>query len=54
MEIIAVGDQIDISLNGEKMTSLQAQRSTKGKLGIQLHANENTKIKFRKIEITEL
>lgn len=54
MEIIAVGDQIDISLNGEKMTSLKAQRSPKGKLGIQLHANENTKIKFRKIEITEL
>lgn len=54
MEIIAIGDQIDISLNGKKMTSIKAQRSSKGKLGIQLHANENTRIKFRKIEINEL
>ena len=54
MEIIAVGEQIDISLNGIKMTSLKAQRSSKGKLGIQLHSNENTKIKFRNIQIIKL
>ena len=54
MEIEAIGDQVDITLNGTKMTSLKSNRSSKGKLGIQLHSNENTKIKFKTIEITEL
>lgn len=54
MVIEAVGQQIDISLNSHKMTSLKSDRSKKGKLGVQLYANENTQIKFRKIEITEL
>ena len=54
MEIQAVGEKIDISLNGTKVTSMKSQRSVKGKLAIQLHSNENTRIKFRNIEITEL
>lgn len=54
MIIEALGEQIDITLNGYKMTSLKSDRSEKGKLGVQLHANENTQIKFKKIELTEL
>lgn len=54
MVIEAVGEQIDITLNGIKITSLRSQRSAKGKFGVQLHANENTQIKFRNLIITEL
>ena len=54
MVIEAIGEQIDITLNGYKMTSLKSGRSEKGKLGVQLHANESTQIKFKKIEIIEL
>jgi hypothetical protein len=54
MIIEALGEQINITLNGHKMTSLKSKRSEKGKLGVQLHANENTQIKFKKIEIIEL
>ena len=53
MVIEAQGQKIVTTLNGVQMVSHKGDRAFSGKLGIQLHANENTKIKFRNMRITE-
>ena len=54
MTIKAIGQDITVSLNGYKMSSITNNRSNRGSLGVQLHANENTQIKLKNIRITEL
>ena len=54
MIIRAVDKDITIDLNGHRMSSIVGERTMSGKLGIQLHANEATEVKFRSISIKEL
>ena len=54
MTIKAIGQDITVSLNGHEMSSITNDRSNRGSLGVQLHANENTQIKLKNIRITEL
>ena len=54
MTIKAIGQDITVSLNGHEMSSITNDRSSRGSLGVQLHANENTQIKLKNIRITEL
>ena len=54
MTIKAIGQDITIWLNGHEMSSITNDRSNRGSLGVQLHANENTQIKLKNIRITEL
>ncbi|MDE0821888.1 MAG: DUF1080 domain-containing protein [Opitutales bacterium] len=54
MTIKAIGRNITVSLNGHEMSSITNDRSNRGSLGVQLHANENTQIKLKNIRITEL
>jgi hypothetical protein len=54
MSITAIGDGIKVSLNGHIMSHITGKRTDSGKFGIQLHANEATQVKFRKITVTEI
>ena len=54
MVIRAVGKEITVDLNGHRMSAITGERTMSGKLGIQLHANEATEVKFRSILIKEL
>jgi hypothetical protein len=54
MTIKAIGQDITIWLNGHEMSAITNDRSNRGSLGVQLHANENTQIKLKNIRITEL
>ena len=53
MTIHAAGQDIRVLLNGHEMSHIEGKRELRGKFGVQLHANENTQVQFRKIEITE-
>ena len=54
MTIKAVGRDITVWLNGHQMSSINNDRSERGRLGVQLHAGEDTQIKLKNIRITEL
>ena len=54
MKVKALGQDITVWLNGQKMSEIQFDRSDKGKLGFQLHAGEDTTIQLRNLEVTKL
>lgn len=54
MTIEAIGQAIKIWLNGHLTTELTNDRSASGRLGVQLHAGEATRIQLKNLRVTEL
>ena len=54
MTIEAVGRDVKIRLNGHLTTELTNDRSASGRLGVQLHAGEATRIQLKNVQVTEL
>ncbi len=53
VRIEARGEQIEITLNGEKIVDLKNDRSARGYIGLQNHDNRSV-VRFRNIHITPL
>lgn len=54
MTIEAVGRDVKVRLNGHLTTELTNDRSAAGRLGVQLHAGEATRIRLKNLRVTEL
>ncbi len=54
MTIESIGQDIKVWLNGHLTTELTNDRSASGRLGVQLHAGEATRIQLKNLRVTEL